>query len=511
MTIEFECDETQVVVPDQGHTLLEVLRDELGVRSVKDGCSPQGQCGCCTVLVDGQARVACVTPVRRVRGRSVTTLAGLKDDERANWAEAFTACGASQCGFCTPGIIMRFAGLRAKEPDADTERVERALAAHLCRCTGWQTIVEAWDAYGADPVDRDLEAAARRAEIEGGVAQQLGAEAALGDGGFADDGSPLDAQVAVRAGDEWVVADSLAGAREAAGKVQGRRTTAEISHPIELPDGDWDVTLQTTWVEPGYLETDASWAAPDGTAASSLGNGGAFGAKLSSPVGEVAVQLATEHAQPVRVLMSREDTVRLGPKRPPIAGGVNADGTGTIRVAETPGVADAIRSVAPDLTVEEVAVAGPPTSTDIRGAGWVEAAVLVAVAKAKTEGTETISISAPGGGSATAAFDDEGLRVTVDAGEPIDPIILRSYCIGAAHMGYSWVTSEGLVVDDEGHIHDLTVRSFGIVRASDMPSVSVEITESTAAPVNGSDAVFAAVAAATWLRADCAPTWPVAE
>ncbi len=511
MTIEFECDGTQVVVPDQGHTLLEVLRDELGVRSVKDGCSPQGQCGCCTVLVDGQARVACVTPVRRVRGRSVTTLAGLDADERNKWAEAFTACGASQCGFCTPGIIMRFAGLRAKEPDADTERVERALAAHLCRCTGWQTIVEAWDAFGAAPADRDLEAAARRAEIEGGVAQQVGPEATLGEGGFADDGSPLDAKVAVRAGDDWVVGDSLAAAREAAGKVQGRRTTAELNHPIGLPDGDWDLTLQTTWVEPGYLETDASWAAPEQPAASSLGNGGAFGAKLDSPVGEVAVQLATQHAQPVRVLMSREDTVRLGPKRPPVAGGVNADGTGTIRVAATPGVVEAIGSVAPNLTVEEVAIPGPNTSVDIRGAGWVEAAVLLAVARAKAEGSGTISISAPSGGTATAAFDGDSIRVTVDAGDPIDPIILRSYCIGAAHMGYSWVTSEGLVVDDEGHIHDLTVRSFGIVRASDMPPVTVEIAESSEPSVNGSDAVFAAVAAVTWLRADCLPTWPVAQ
>ena len=70
-------DGVGVEVPDDGGMLLDVLRDRIGIRSVKDGCSPQGQCGCCTVLVDGQARVSCVTPARRVSGRTVTTLDGL--------------------------------------------------------------------------------------------------------------------------------------------------------------------------------------------------------------------------------------------------------------------------------------------------------------------------------------------------------------------------------------------------------------------------------------------------
>ena len=156
MTIDFMCDGEPVEVADEGRTLLEVLRDVVGVRTPKDGCSPQGQCGCCTVLVDGQARVACVTPARRVKGRSITTLAGLPDHQRTAWADAFTECGASQCGFCTPGIIMRFAALQTKEPDAPTDKVHRALAAHLCRCTGWQTIVDAWERYGQPATERDL-------------------------------------------------------------------------------------------------------------------------------------------------------------------------------------------------------------------------------------------------------------------------------------------------------------------------------------------------------------------
>ena len=136
-------------------TLLDVLRDDLRLTSVKDGCSPQGQCGCCTVLVDGAPRVSCVTPVpcvtpvRRVRDRTVTTLEGLPDDLSKAWADSFASTGGSQCGFCTPGIICRFEGLRAKgAAHNDRQAAARALQAHLCRCTGWQPVVDAWVAFG---------------------------------------------------------------------------------------------------------------------------------------------------------------------------------------------------------------------------------------------------------------------------------------------------------------------------------------------------------------------------
>ena len=189
--LEFTVDGHPVEVPDDGASLMEVLRDRLGIRSVKDGCSPQGQCGCCTVWVDGKPRVSCVTPARRVAGRAITTLAGLPAETRAGWGEAFCAAGASQCGFCTPGIVMRLAGLDAR---SDTERsrssAATALAAHLCRCTGWQTILEAWDGFGTAAPDRNWAAAARRAELEGGVPQEVGTAVSLGEGGFADDTVP---------------------------------------------------------------------------------------------------------------------------------------------------------------------------------------------------------------------------------------------------------------------------------------------------------------------------------
>jgi aerobic-type carbon monoxide dehydrogenase small subunit (CoxS/CutS family) len=489
-----------------GGTLLDALREELGVRSVKDGCSPQGQCGCCTVWVDGQARVSCVTPVARVAGRTVTTVEGLPDAE--TWAAAFCDHGGSQCGFCTPGIVMRCASL-APERRTD-DGVRQAMLAHLCRCTGWQPIVEsvvsvASSAPAAARPARSL--SERRAQLEGGVPQAVGPEVALGAGGFADDLAPTGALVALRdATGDWVVGETLAEARVLSGKVQGRRTTAPIVWPLELPEGEWIRTLRTTWVEPAYLEPDASWCAPGGEPMSSHGNGGAFGGKTSGELGEVARRLADRHGRTVRVLATREDVVRFGPKRPPIAAGIRADGSGTIRVARTPGVADAIRSVAPLVEVEEVDVVGPPTSTALRGAGWVEAAVLLASLQAGPG----FVVTAPGGGRAAAHLGGDGaIHIEVECGDPLDEVVLRTYCTGAAHMALGWVTTEGLAVDAQGAPHDLTIRSFGVLRAVDTPPIHVTIEPGRGEPVNGSDAVFAAVAAAAWARSGWAPAWPL--
>ena len=510
--LEFTVDGRPIEVPDDGASLMEVLRDRLGIRSVKDGCSPQGQCGCCTVWVDGKPRVSCVTPARRVAGRAITTLAGLPSEARIGWGEAFCAAGASQCGFCTPGIIMRLAGLDTRSSgdrlrsgeDRHTSGAATALAAHLCRCTGWQTILEAWDNFGTTAPERDWATAARRAELEGGVPQVVGSTVALGEGGFADDTVPQGALVALSDGrGGWVLGETLAEARAAAGKVQGRRTPDELPMPLKFPEGDWAVRLRTSWVEPAYLETDASWCSPGGEPASPLANGGAFGAKAASPLPGIARQLADEHGRPVRVLWSREDAVRHGPKRPPVAIGITDDGRGVARAVRTPGVSDVIASVAPGLKVEEVDVDGPSTSIAIRGAGWVESVVALSAL-----GDGSGEIVAPGGGSAWAEWRQGSFRIRVRGGDPLDEIVLRSYCIGAAHMAYSWVTSEALTVDPKGEVHDLTIRSFGIVPASRMPPVEVEIDSSGGPPVNCSDAVFAAVAAATWRAAGFPPDWP---
>src|SRR5262249_1023563 len=159
-----------------------------------------------------------VTPVRRVAGRSITTLDGLDHAERDAWGASFCATGASQCGFCTSGIIMRFEGLHAKGVAADDAvAVARSLQAPLCRCTGWPGSVDAYAHVGAPPDPRrDLERAGRRATIEGRTPQVVAPEVSLGRAGFADDTAPAHALVALRAADgSWAVGETVAEAREA--------------------------------------------------------------------------------------------------------------------------------------------------------------------------------------------------------------------------------------------------------------------------------------------------------
>ncbi len=560
-------------VEDDSSSLLDALREEVGVRAPKDGCSPQGQCGCCTVWVDGAPRVSCVTPVRRVAGREVTTTDGLTPAVARAWAEALVAAGGSQCGFCTPGIVLRLAALGGRRGTAgrpvDEGTIRGALAAHLCRCTGWQTIVEAAGAVLGVPVGpgvaevaggrtgasaapapgpgtsaRDPLLAAWRAQIEGPAYQVSTSETALGRAGFADDQAPRGAAVAVPAPDgSMVVAGSLAEARRRSGKVQGRNSTAPLRPPLAVPEGEWLLTLQTSWVEPAYLEPDASWCLPGAEPASPLANGGAFGGKRRSPVPGIARRLADDRDEPVRVLWSREEVVRRGPKRPPVAAGVRADGTGVLRVAWTgldgpvgpvgraavrsgaggpagatgaPGVGEyarRVRLVAPRLQVEVVEVHGPPVSPDVRGAGWAEAAVLAAVAEAVACGRAVpgapVEVTSPSGCRARVAVPPEGaVTVEVWAGEVLDPVVLRSYCLGAVHQALGWVRSEGVAVDDEGAVQDLTIRSYGILSARETPWVHVTIHQEDRWPVNGSDAVLVATAAAAWITDGLAPAWP---
>ena len=137
----------QVSIRGDHPHLLSALRDELDITSPKDGCSPSGQCGCCTVLVDGKPVVSCQQPLTKVAGKSVTTLEGLPDAERDTYANAFAACGGLQCGFCIPGIVMRAkAQVDKKGADLKKEDMARHLGAHLCRCTGYVKVLDAIDA-----------------------------------------------------------------------------------------------------------------------------------------------------------------------------------------------------------------------------------------------------------------------------------------------------------------------------------------------------------------------------
>ncbi len=164
--------------------LLAALREELDVTSPKDGCSPSGQCGCCTVMIDGKVVVSCQQPLAKVAGKSITTLEGVDPSERDKYARAFAACGGLQCGFCIPGIVMRAkAQVDKKGAELTRDDMSRHLGAHLCRCTGYVKILEAIEAVAQDSIPEP--------SIAGGVgasgAKYEAAELALGDRGYVDD------------------------------------------------------------------------------------------------------------------------------------------------------------------------------------------------------------------------------------------------------------------------------------------------------------------------------------
>ena len=167
--------------------LLAAIRDEFGLISPKDGCSPSGQCGCCTVLIDGKARVACQISMEKIEGTKILTLEGFDPEEREFFAQTFAAHGALQCGFCTPGILVRAKALIDRKGNALTrEESSRHLGAHLCRCTGYTKILDAVEALAAGETPVKIQT--------GGVGtsgSRYEAEAlTLGDRPFIDDITP---------------------------------------------------------------------------------------------------------------------------------------------------------------------------------------------------------------------------------------------------------------------------------------------------------------------------------
>ena len=123
--------------------LLQTLREELGLKGSKCGCG-HGVCGACTVLIDGDAALACLALTVAQAGREITTIEGLADDTgSAALLEAFIDCGALQCGFCTPGMIVAARALLQSNPRPSVDEIRHGLSGNICRCTGYVKIVDA--------------------------------------------------------------------------------------------------------------------------------------------------------------------------------------------------------------------------------------------------------------------------------------------------------------------------------------------------------------------------------
>lgn len=174
----------------EGQSALDLLRETCRMTACKDGCSGQGQCGACLVLIDGRPAKTCTQAARRLDGRTVTTLEGVADSERQLYADAFQAMAGVQCGFCTPGLVIRIKALTDPADLPSRKEIAEALDGHLCRCTGYIKVIDAVEA-----IHKAKHGGARPKPIlEGGVgvsvARYQGAELTLGTRAFVADLKP---------------------------------------------------------------------------------------------------------------------------------------------------------------------------------------------------------------------------------------------------------------------------------------------------------------------------------
>ncbi|HAX82763.1 MAG TPA: (2Fe-2S)-binding protein [Actinobacteria bacterium] len=135
-------DGEYLVIAAAGAYLLDVLRDDLGLQGTKEACA-EGECGSCTVLIDGEPVDSCIYFAAQATGKRITTVEGLGRNGAHPVQRAFAALGAVQCGFCTPGFVVAAAALLQRSPNPGVDEIREALAGNLCRCTGYNNIVAA--------------------------------------------------------------------------------------------------------------------------------------------------------------------------------------------------------------------------------------------------------------------------------------------------------------------------------------------------------------------------------
>jgi len=471
LTFTLNGSRCETASPD-GASLLETLRTECGILSTKDGCQPQGHCGCCLALVDGRPMITCAMPAEKAAGKDVVTLEGVSAAERDLLARSFVATTGLQCGFCIPGIALRAKSLVDKNPAPSRDDINKALHGHLCRCTGYVKIVEAIDLYARAKRGQADPQPAETGRVGESLARYGGPDDVLGLRPYVDDivlpgmlhgalllspharariaaidtsraealpGVVRIATAADVAGDRWyglihadwpgfvavgeearcvgdviaaVAAEDERTAREAIAlidvtyEVLPAVTTPEAALAPDAPQvnpkhanllsktvirrGDADAALAAsahtvtgTWktqrIEHLYLEPESCVAEPrdDGKlhlrtqgqgifddrrqVASFLGiaedeihvelipNGGAFGGKEDMSVQSQTALLAKLTGRPVKIALTREESIRIHPKRHPITmeyeAGCDAQGNLTAVKARMLGDSGAYASV----------------------------------------------------------------------------------------------------------------------------------------------------------------------
>jgi carbon-monoxide dehydrogenase small subunit len=144
MKLAFRLNGKRIALEAPGsERLIDLLRERRDLTGTKEGCG-KGECGACTVLLDGRPVNSCLVIVAQISGREIVTIEGVASDKRyAGILRAFEATGAVQCGYCSPGMIVSAAALLAKNPEPTPQQIKRAIAGNLCRCTGYSKIIEA--------------------------------------------------------------------------------------------------------------------------------------------------------------------------------------------------------------------------------------------------------------------------------------------------------------------------------------------------------------------------------
>jgi aerobic-type carbon monoxide dehydrogenase small subunit (CoxS/CutS family) len=140
---------------DSDRRVVDLLREDLGLTGTKEACG-SGECGACTILVDGESRLSCLMQAGQLAGRTITTIEGLADEHGLHPVQqAFVEAGAVQCGFCTPGLILGTIDLLRRHPRPEREEIREGLSGNLCRCTGYQKIVDAVEKVAAAPAPKE--------------------------------------------------------------------------------------------------------------------------------------------------------------------------------------------------------------------------------------------------------------------------------------------------------------------------------------------------------------------
>ena len=248
-TVEFTLNGApRAVEVRDGESLLETLRNRCATTSPKDGCAPQGQCGCCLALVDGRPKMACAYKAEKAAGCEVVTLEGVSDHERETFSRAFVAAAGLQCGFCIPGIVLRAKSLIVRNADPSRDEIAKAIDGHLCRCTGYVRIVDAIEmAAHALRTGEAIEI-----NEDGGVGESLqrfeGLELTLGDRDYVDDMYP-----------EGMLEGAVVLSPYARARVVSIDTSKASAHPgvevvvtaADVPGDRWYGLIYPDW--PGFV------------------------------------------------------------------------------------------------------------------------------------------------------------------------------------------------------------------------------------------------------------------